>query len=99
MAEPPLITRYLDGLHEFFRRHWRRALIIRDRLRVSEDAFHLLLATVVGIIGALTNLAYHTVSQVTQWLVLGRTGDLVEIAEALTPWERLAVPVLGGFAA
>jgi CIC family chloride channel protein len=99
MAEPPLITRYLDGLHEFFRRHWRRALIIRDRLRVSEDAFHLLLAMVVGIIGGLTNLAYHTVSQLTQWLVLGRSGDLVEIAEALAPWERLAVPVLGGFAA
>src|SRR6266516_4414701 len=99
MAERPTIPSLLNGVHEFFRRHWRRALIIRDQLRLSEEAFHLLLAAAIGIIGALTNLAYHTVSQLTKWLVLSRTGDLVEIAEALAPWQRLLVPTLGGLAA
>ncbi|HYV31134.1 MAG TPA: ClcB-like voltage-gated chloride channel protein [Candidatus Binatia bacterium] len=99
MAERPTIPRLLNGVHEFFRRHWRRALIIRDQLRLSEEAFHLLLAAAIGVIGALTNLAYHTVSQLTKWLVLSRTGDLVEIAEALAPWQRLLVPTLGGLAA
>jgi CIC family chloride channel protein len=99
MAEWPTMTRLVNGLHEFFRRHWRRALIIRDRVRLSEEAFHLLLAAAIGIIGALTNLVYHSVSQLMKGLVLSRSGDLVEIAEALEPWQRLLVPTLGGLAA
>jgi CIC family chloride channel protein len=99
MAAPTNVRRVLDGAHRFFRKHWRRALLVRDRLRLSEEAFHLILATLIGIIGALTNLAYHAVSQLTKWLVLGRTGDLIEIAEGLEPWQRLLVPTLGGIAA
>ncbi len=99
MAEQPTIARLLNGVQEFFRRHRRRALIIRDRLRLSEEAFHLLLAAAIGIIGALTNLVFHAVSQLTKWLALHRTGDLVEIAEALEPWQRVLVPTLGGLAA
>ena len=99
MARQLTVTRLLNGARQFFRKHWRRALIIRDQLRLSEEAFHLLLAAAIGVIGALTNLAYHTVSQLTKWLVLSRTGDLVEIAEALAPWQRLLVPTLGGLAA
>jgi CIC family chloride channel protein len=99
MAASTNVRRVLDGAHGFFRRHWRRALLVRDRLRLSEEAFHLILATLIGIIGALTNLTYHAVSQLTKWLVLGRTGDLIEIAEGLEAWQRLLVPTLGGIAA
>jgi len=99
MAESTNVRALLDRAHVFFRKHWRKALIIRDRLRLSEEAFHLLLATLIGIIGALTNLTYHTLSQLTKWLVLGRSGDLLEIAEGLAPWQRLVVPTLGGMAA
>ena len=48
MAEQTTFTRLLTAVHHFFRRHWRRALIIRDHLRLSEEAFHLLLAGVIG---------------------------------------------------
>jgi len=46
----------------FFRRHWQKALLIRERLRFSEEAFHLLLAAGVGpgdevIVPALTFVA------------------------------------------
>ena len=99
MAEQPTVARLLNAAHEFFRRHWKRALIIRDRLRVSEEAFHLVLATIIGVVGGLTNLIYHSLSQLTKWLVLGRTGDLLEIAGALAPWQRLIVPAVGGVAA
>ena len=37
--------RLLSTVLEFFRRHWKRALDIRDRLRLSEEAFHLILAS------------------------------------------------------
>ena len=86
-------------VREFFRRHWQRALIIRERLRLSEDAFHLLLAGLIGVIGGLTNLVYYASSHLLQWLVLGDRGDLLEIAERMIWWQRLVVPTLGGLAA
>ena len=49
--------------HDFFRRHWRRLLLIRDRLRLSEEAFHIILAGIVGVIGGVTNLVYYRMSQ------------------------------------
>jgi len=43
----------VSAAEQFFRRHWQRALLIRERIRLSEEAFHLLLAAGVGVIGAL----------------------------------------------
>ncbi|PYI89691.1 MAG: voltage-gated chloride channel ClcB [Verrucomicrobia bacterium] len=83
----------------FFRRHWRRALLIRERLRLSEDAFHLLLAGGVGVIGGLTRHVFHACNQFIQLILLGETGDLLQLAENLAPWQRLLIPTLGGFVA
>jgi len=80
----------------FFRRHWQRALLIRDRLRFSEEAFHLLLAAGVGVVGGLTNWIYWGCNRLIQWIALGQTGDILAIAETLPPWQRLLVPALGG---
>jgi CIC family chloride channel protein len=99
MAEQPTITRLLKTVREFFRRHWKRALIIRDRLRLSEEAFHLILAGVIGVIGGLTNLAYFAVSELTKKVILSSNGDLGGIAATLVPWQRLLIPTLGGLAA
>ncbi len=35
-------------MRDFFRRHWQRLLRIREKLRFSEEAFHLVLAAGVG---------------------------------------------------
>jgi chloride channel protein, CIC family len=83
----------------FFRRHWRRALIVRDRLRLSEEAFHLIVAGLIGLVGGLASLVYHLLSEGTKILVLSRGGDLGEIAETLAPWQRLVLPTAGGLAA
>lgn len=99
MPEQPIVQRLLETARKFFQRHWRRALIIRDRLRLSEEVLHLLLAGGVGMIGGLTNVGYHLISQLAKLLVLSDTGDLGEIASALAPWQRLLVPTLGGIAA
>lgn len=99
MAGLPTVTRLLNAAHEFFRRHWKRALIIRDRLRLSEEAFHLILAAVIGAIGGLANLAYFAVSLLTRKLILSSDGDLAEIASTLALWQRLLIPTLGGLAA
>src|SRR5262245_28775591 len=86
-------------LHDFFRRHWRRALIVRDWFRWSEETVHLLLAGVVGVLGGLANWLYYLCNQLVQLLLMGRTGDLLEAASTLEPWQRLLVPSVGGLAA
>ncbi|HUR47435.1 MAG TPA: chloride channel protein, partial [Candidatus Saccharimonadales bacterium] len=85
--------------HDFFRRHWQRALLVRDRLRMREETLHLLLAAGVGVIGGLVNLVYYICNRLLQWGVTRRMGDVAEVAEHLPQWERLLIPALGGLAA
>ena len=80
----------------FFRRHWQGLLRIREKLHLSEEAVHLLLAGGVGIIGGLVNLIFHLCIDTLEELVLRHQGDLVEIAEALNRWPRVLVPTIGG---
>ncbi len=35
----------------YVRKHWKKALAIREKIRFSEEAFHLILAGGVGVIG------------------------------------------------
>lgn len=83
----------------FVREHWQYFLRLRERFRFSEETFHLLLAGLVGVAGGFTNLLFHVATEWVQLLGLRRSGDLVDVAYALTPWERLLIPVVGGLAA
>jgi len=80
---------------DFFRRHWRRLLLIRERFRISEEAFHIILAGGIGVTGGVINLVYYHLSQAVQWVVFGATGDLPELARNLEPWQRLLPPTFG----
>jgi CIC family chloride channel protein len=88
-----------SAAHRFFRRHWQRALIIRDWLRLSEEAFHLILAAFIGIGGGLITYAYYVFNQLLQLALLQQTGDILTIANRLEPWQRILVPTVGGLAA
>lgn len=81
---------------EFFRRHWQALLRIREKLRLSEETFHLVLAGGVGVIGGLVNLVFHLCIDTLKELALRNRGDLVEIAEAFHWWQRLLAPTVGG---
>ena len=83
----------------FFRLHWKGALLIRDKLRINEEAQNLLLAGVVGVIGGATNLAYHASNQFIKWISFGSAGDFLEIARVVPPWKLIVVPTIGGLAA
>ena len=87
------------GTRSFFRRHWQRALIIRNWLRLSEEAFHLILAALIGIAGGLINWIYYVCSYLLQLTVLHETGDILAIANRMEEWQRLLVPAVGGLAA
>ena len=83
----------------FFRRHWQGALHWRGKLVFKEEAFHLLLAGVVGVIGGLVNLFFYYAGEMVQRLFLPQPIDPVKAAEMFSPWQRLLVPTLGGLVA
>jgi CIC family chloride channel protein len=93
----------LRSSRAFVRLHWQGALLLRDKLRLNEEALHLILASLVGIIGGATNLVYHAGNQFIKWLAFGSTGDFLQIAQQLTQqgerWKMVLVPTLGGLAA
>ena len=89
----------MTAARAFARRNWRRSLAIRERLMISEEAFHLVLAGVVGVIGGLTNLVFYLCIESVQKFALRHVGDPVEIAELFQPWQRALAPTLGGLAA
>jgi H+/Cl- antiporter ClcA/CBS domain-containing protein len=89
----------INRLQKFVQRYWARALRIRERLRFSEEAFHLLLAGGVGIIGGLVNIFFYYATDLVRVLILRRPGELVEVAEQMLPWQRALAPTLGGLLA
>jgi CIC family chloride channel protein len=93
------LEQLLAGVHAFARQHWQGALRIREKLRVSEEAFHLVLAGGVGVIGGLTNVGFHLCMNVSQRLFLHRTGDPAILAQDSTEWQRLLIPAVGGLLA
>ncbi len=86
-------------LQIYIRRHWQRALRVREQLRFSEDAFHLILAGGVGVIGGLVNLVFYYATELVTRVVLRRPGELVEIAQNMPAWQRVVTPALGGLVA
>ncbi len=94
-----LHSKIADRLLRAFRRNWQRALDIRGKLRFSEDAFHLLLAGGVGVIGGLVNIAFYYGNAAARLMFTRHPGDPVEVAEALSGWARVIIPAAGGLIA
>ena len=94
-AKSPVATRTRD----FFHHHWQGALRWREKLVLKEEAFHLGLAAIVGVIGGLVNVFFFYAGEMVQRVFLMRPGDPVQEAELFAPWQRLFVPALGGLAA
>ena len=70
----------LTKTRDFLRRHWQGALRWREKLVLKEEAFHLILAGIVGVIGGVVNLFFY-------WAVhLIQPGNIVELAEKLPDW-------------
>jgi CIC family chloride channel protein len=92
-------TKLIEEVHAYFRRHWQRALRVRERIRFSEEAFHLLLAGGVGVIGGLVNILFYYATESVRLLFLRQPGELVEVAERMLPWQRVLTPTIGGLCA
>ncbi len=83
----------------FVRRHWQALLRLRERLELSEEVLHLVMAGGVGFLGGIGNLLFHFASRWLKHLVLGGDGEWVALAGALPWWQRLLWPAVGGVVA
>ena len=78
---------------DFLRRHWQDALRWREKLVLKEEAFHLILAGIVGVIGGVVNLIFYESVHYLQ------PNNIVNVAEELPDWERVLLPTGGGLVA
>lgn len=97
--EPQTQSPFVKRARNYFRRHWQGALKWREKIVFKEEAFHLLLAGFVGVIGGLVNLFFYYAGETVQRIFMPQPIDPAQAAEMFPPWLRLAVPTLGGLAA
>ena len=97
---PDTYARFFATARQFLRQHWQKALRVREKLALSEEALHLVMAGVVGLMGGVINVLFYLSVEKVQALLVGHKGhDIVEIAEKMAPVWRFITPALGGLAA
>lgn len=84
---------------KLIRQHWRKLLGWREHVQPSEEAFHLILAGFVGVLGGLVNLLFYYGIESSKWLFYHKLDDPVVVAEQMGRLARLLTPALGGLAA
>ena len=70
-----------------------------NRIMANEEAFHLVLAAIIGVIGGLVNLVFLKLVALIQWVVFQKSGDSAVLAQDLGEFLRILVPTLGGILA
>jgi chloride channel protein, CIC family len=92
-------SKLIRQAQDFFRRHYQRALRWREKFSINEEAFHLVLAGIVGVIGGLVNVFFFYAAELIQRLFLPHVGDPAEVVEMLPLWGRVLLPASGGLVA
>ncbi len=90
---------YLLKIQEFVRHNLKQIWAIREKIFFSEEALHLVLAGIVGVIGGFTNLIFYHCIRLVQAVIFGEARDPVRMAETLLGWQRFLTPALGGLVA
>jgi chloride channel protein, CIC family len=74
-------------------------IYLQRLFRLSEAHSMLLWAGVVGLVGALVTIAFRDSLGGVQWLLVGHSGSLVEMAKTLSWQVRVILPTVGGIVA
>jgi CIC family chloride channel protein len=97
---PKTIEGIAGAARAYLRRHWRKVLPVRQRLFPSEDAFHLLMAAGVGVLGGLVNLFFYWAVEGAQRLYSTHLGsEFAPVLSVRDAVSRVLVPALGGLGA
>ena len=70
-----------------------------NRIMANEEAFHLVLAASIGVIGGLVNLVFFFLVNLIQWVIFRETDNPAVLAQGLSAFERIIIPTLGGLLA
>jgi chloride channel protein, CIC family len=98
--KPETYKRFFETTRQFLRQHWQRALQVREKLWLSEEALHLVMAGVVGSMGGVINVLFYLAVEKVQVLLVGHPGqNIVEVAQSMSLVWRFITPGLGGLAA
>ncbi|MBV8658290.1 MAG: chloride channel protein, partial [Burkholderiales bacterium] len=74
-------------------------LLALERLRLLGWQNTLVMAAIVGTLGALCTIGFRELILLAERVVFGRSDGLVKIAASLLWWQRLIAPALGGVVA
>jgi CIC family chloride channel protein len=97
---PKTIEGFIESARNYVRKHWLKALQVRERVVLSEEAMHLLMAGVVGLMGGVIDVLFYLSIEGVQALACGHPGQtIVEVSRQLSPFWRVLIPTLGGLAA
>ena len=101
MAAPSTtFERFCSSARDYLRQHWQKALQVRQRLVLSQEVIHLLMAAVVGLMGGVINVLFYLSIEGAQDLFVRHPGEGIVAVARLLPWPwRLVSPTLGGLAA
>ncbi|MGD0812157.1 MAG: ClcB-like voltage-gated chloride channel protein [Verrucomicrobiota bacterium] len=100
VPQPETNKRFLAATRSFLSLHWQKALRVREKLWLSEEALHLVMAGVVGAMGGVINVLFYLAIEKVQVLLVGHPGqNIVEVAEKMPLAWRFITPALGGLAA
>jgi CIC family chloride channel protein len=94
LAQPPQPG--VGRTKRVLQRHWRRLLRLRERLRFSEEALHLIAAGFVGVVGGMVDLLVYGIHSGLSALVLWDTRDVLTAVQDLPWWWRILLPAVGG---
>ncbi len=99
-AWPKTFDGFVQAARNLAHRNYLKSLHIRDHLVLSEEALHLLLAGIVGLMGGVIDVLFYLSIEGVQRLLLGHPGQtIVQVAKELPPVWRFLTPLLGGLAA
>ena len=70
-----------------------------NRIMANEEAFHLVMAAFIGVIGGLVNLMFFSLVILIQWVIFRETDNPAVLAQGLSAFERIIIPTLGGLLA
>jgi CIC family chloride channel protein len=98
---PKTVDAFYQATRAYIRSHWRKLLQIRERIRVSEEAVHLLIAGGVGVCGGFINILFYQAIAAIQFALTGERGrNIVEVAISLVHAHQwawvVAIPAIGG---
>ena len=80
-----------------FRKTTRPGLLNRPFPHISMVHMrNLLIACLIGFLGALISIAFRDAMHALEWVLTGSSGSFVLAAEGLPPWQRLVIPCAGG---